>query len=222
MTEYLMPTQLFACAVARTHVFLDLDSDRYFRLADAEQATFTALLQEDAHCAPPALEALVRRGVLTTDRGGKVIALTHHTSPVESLAETLDVGSRPGTWLRDLVEVTALVHAARRTVVRRRLSGAFARIAAARASELRHQDKELRDRLVGRFLAVRAFVPQPAKCLHDTLALSRFLGRRHFFPNIVIGVKLHPFAAHCWLQDGTTVLNDALATARDYQPVLVA
>ena len=222
MTEYLMPTQLFACAVAGTHVFLDLQCDRYFRLADAEQATFAALLQEDARCAPAALEALVKRGVLTTDRGGKAIALTHHKSPNESLTETLDVGSRPGTWLRDLVEVTALVRAARRTVARRRLSGTFDRIAAARASELRLQDKELRDRLVGRFLAVRAFVPQPAKCLHDTLALSRFLGRRHLFPNIVIGVKLHPFAAHCWLQDGTTVLNDALTSARDYQPVLVA
>lgn len=217
-----MPSQLFACAVAGTHIFLDLQCDRYFRLADAEQATFAALLQEDARCPPSSLEALMRLGVLTTDRGGKAIALTRHTLPDQSLTETLDVGSRPGTWLRDLVEVTALVHSARRTVARRHLTGAFARTAAARASELRHQDKDLRDRLVGRFLAVRSFVPQPAKCLHDTLALSRFLARRHLFPDIVIGVKLHPFAAHCWLQDGTTVLNDALTSARDYQPVLVA
>jgi len=217
-----MPSQLFACAVDGKHIFLDLQRDRYFRLPDAAQAAFAGLLEQGTRCPPSALEALVRLGVLTTDRPGKALGLTRHPLPADSLTETLDVGSRPGTWLRHLVEVTALVHAARRTVARRQLLAAFARIAAARASELPHHDKGRRNRLVERFLAVRSFAPLPAKCLHDTLALSRFLARRRVFPDIVIGVKLHPFAAHCWLQDGATVLNDALASARDYQPVLVA
>lgn len=217
-----MPPQLFACAVAGRHIFLDLASDRYFSLPDAEQAAFAALLRKDESCPPSVLAGLKDLGVLTTGGEGKPIALTHHTSPSQSLPETLDLGTRPATWLPDLVEVTALVQAARRCLARKRLPQAFARIAALRASAPQPPDRGLRDRLVSRFLAIRPFVPLPAKCLHDTLALSHFLARRRIVPHIVIGVKRHPFAAHCWLQDGPTVLNDALASARDYQPVLVA
>lgn len=221
MADHLMPSHLHACAVGGRHIFLDLQRDRYFRLPDAEGATFAALLQADASPTPSALEALVRLGVLTTAADGKAVGLTRHPLPDASLAEMLVVGRPSWTWLRDLVEVTALVRGARRAVARKKLPGAFARIAAARGSGPRRHGPELRDRLVRRFLAVRPFVPLPAKCLHDTLALSRFLARRRVFPDIVVGVKLHPFGAHCWLQDGALVLNDALGSARDYQPVLV-
>lgn len=222
MADHLMPSHLHACAVDGRHIFLDLQRDRYFRLPDAEAATFAALLQADASPAPSALDALTRLGVLTTAADGKAVGLTRHPRPDASLSETLDVGGRSWIRLRDLLEVTALVQGARRTVARKTLPRALARIAAARGSGPRHHDPDLRDRLVARFLAVRPFVPVPAKCLHDTLALSRFLARRRVFPEIVIGVKLHPFGAHCWLQDGALVLNDALGSARDYQPVLVA
>jgi hypothetical protein len=221
MADPLMPSYLHACAVGGRHIFLDLQRDRYFRLPDAEGATFAALLQADASPTPSALEALVRLGVLTNAADGKAVGLTRHPRPDASLWETLDVGGRPWTWLRDLIETTALVQGARRIVTRKKLPAALARIAAARGPGPRRHDPELRDRLVRRFLAVRPFVPLPARCLHDTLALSRFLARRGVFPDIVVGVKLHPFGAHCWLQDGTLVLNDTLGSARDYQPVLV-
>jgi hypothetical protein len=204
------------------HVFLDLERDRYFRLPHAEAAVFAALLQGDASGAPSDLQALVKLGVLATTAGGKAIALTRHPLPERSLVESLDAGTWRSARLRDLIEVTALVRSARRTVARRQLPRAFASLSAARGSGSSQQKTDLRDRLIERFLAVRSLVPQPAKCLHDTLAISRFLARRGVYPHIVLGVKLHPFGAHCWLQDRGIVLNDALSSARAYQPVLVA
>ena len=68
----------------------------------------------------------------------------------------------------------------------------------------------------------RVSCPIAPNCLYDSLALRRFLLRRGVGVDLVIGAKLHPFAAHCWLQDGTTVLNDCLGSARDFVPVLVA
>lgn len=216
-----MPPHLFACVVDGKHIFLDLERDRYFRLPEAEAAAFAALLEPGAGCEPPALQVLVERGVLVTE-GGNAPGLTDHVLPKASLLETLDVTGRPSLWLPDLVEVAALVQAARRAVARRRLPRAFAGIAAARKSGSLRHDADRRDRLTGRFLAARSLLPLPAKCLHDTLALSRFLARRRVQADLVIGVKLHPFGAHCWLQDGTVVLNDTLGSARDYRAVLVA
>ncbi len=216
-----MPPELFACEVDGSHIFLDLRRDRYFRLPEPEETAFAALVQH-APCPLAALDALAALGVLTSNLPGKPIGLTRHASPVESLVERLDGQAESlATWMRDLAEVTMLARAARRVVVKRELPSALARRAAARPSTPQKGDRQRRDQMVARFLAVRPFAPVPARCLHDTLALSGFLARRRLYPDIVIGVKLHPFAAHCWLQDGTTVLNDALASARDYQPVLV-
>ena len=66
------------------------------------------------------------------------------------------------------------------------------------------------------------FIPIAPNCLYDFLALCRFLQRRGIVADLVIGAKLHPFGAHCWLQDGEILLNDSVSVARDFEPVLVA
>jgi hypothetical protein len=38
----------------------------------------------------------------------------------------------------------------------------------------------------------------------------------------VIGVKLNPFAAHCWLQVGDVVLNDLPERVAAFTPILTA
>ena len=72
-----------------------------------------------------------------------------------------------------------------------------------------------------RFEAARRRVPLGRHCLTDSIALLRFLHRRSMSASLIFAVKLHPFAAHCWLQDQEMVLNDDSETARGFVPVLV-
>ncbi|MBC7673069.1 MAG: lasso peptide biosynthesis B2 protein, partial [Polaromonas sp.] len=59
------------------------------------------------------------------------------------------------------------------------------------------------------------------RCLYDSLTLIHFLAMRGLFPTWVIGVRIHPFSAHSWVQSGSVVLNDLAERVRHYQPVLV-
>jgi hypothetical protein len=219
MTRFQMPSHLFVCTVDGGHVFLDLAGDRYFRLPPAEEATFAALAEgRTEEISPPRLDPLLRAGVVVHSPGGKPIAATAHPHPDASLAE--GAGPPLPGRLMDVAEVAALVLAARRTVKRKALPKAFSSFRNDHAGRARRGRD--RDRLVGRFASARRFVPVGPNCLYDSLALRRFLCRRDVAADLVIGVKLHPFGAHCWLQDGTTVLNDALGGALGFKPVLVA
>jgi hypothetical protein len=62
-------------------------------------------------------------------------------------------------------------------------------------------------------------VPIEPVCLLDSLSLLRFLSRRGLSTNIVFGVTPEPFAAHCWVQAGDMVLNEALFDTHAYTPI---
>jgi Transglutaminase-like superfamily len=73
--------------------------------------------------------------------------------------------------------------------------------------------------LVHAFNAFRSFYPRPYLCLFDSLALLEFLSSYRIYPQLVIGVVPDPFEAHCWLQEGTVVLNDDLERIRKYTSI---
>jgi hypothetical protein len=76
--------------------------------------------------------------------------------------------------------------------------------------------------LVAAYLRLRPFVfSAHDRCLHDSLALTHFLGAHGVAAQWVIGVRTQPFGAHSWVQCGDTVLNDQHEHARRYQPILV-
>ncbi|MEP7242935.1 MAG: lasso peptide biosynthesis B2 protein [Gammaproteobacteria bacterium] len=74
---------------------------------------------------------------------------------------------------------------------------------------------------VGAFIRLRPllFGAQDA-CLYDSLALVRYLSYYGIFPECVIGVQTGPFVAHCWVQEGTVIFNDAPEYIRRYTPIL--
>src|SRR5262249_6564763 len=94
----------------------------------------------------------------------------------------------------------------------------------ARKARLRAQSPSVN--LVAARVAVDAFVrlrpllfgAQDA-CLYDSLALMRYLSYFRLFPTCVIGVQTGPFAAHCWVQEGGVVFNDAPEYVRRYTPI---
>lgn len=59
------------------------------------------------------------------------------------------------------------------------------------------------------------------QCLPRSLAMMRYLIRHGQQPMLVFAVMTRPFAAHCWVQLGETVLNDQLDHVRKFTPILV-
>lgn len=81
-------------------------------------------------------------------------------------------------------------------------------------------DLERARSLIAAFNALRLFYPRPYLCLFDSLALLDFLARHGLFPEWVFGVTAEPFEAHCWVQEGSTVLNDTIERVAAFTPIM--
>lgn len=71
------------------------------------------------------------------------------------------------------------------------------------------------------FHRARLYAPIGTRCLMDSIALCRFLARRHLHAEIILGVTNDPFAAHCWVQAGDMVLNDTVGNAMAHTVIRV-
>lgn len=216
MQAFRLPAHIHFCEIRGERIFLDLNRDRYFRLPPTADTAFAALLDQGTE-ASPELEALAVAGLLVPPPGGRPPAATVHPVPERSLIEE-ETGAR-ASWTA-APEVLMLVLKARRAVSRRQLPRLIGPDVPAAPPPGAGQERL--DLCVEAFLQGRRLVPIALNCLYDSLALRQFLRRRSIHADLVIGVKLHPFGAHCWLQDGNRVLNDTVASARDFAPILVA
>lgn len=75
--------------------------------------------------------------------------------------------------------------------------------------------------LVEVFRAIRPWMYTARdRCLFDSLVLTDFLLSFHQMPLFVIGVRTKPFAAHAWVQDGDSVIDDYAENVQGYTPIL--
>jgi hypothetical protein len=74
--------------------------------------------------------------------------------------------------------------------------------------------------LVAAFHRWACWTPAPAKCLIRSFMLLRLLRRHGFDARWVFAVRTWPFEAHCWLQAGPVVLDDAVERLTAYHPIL--
>jgi Transglutaminase-like superfamily len=90
------------------------------------------------------------------------------------------------------------------------------------ARGLREADPVRLRALVSAFTRLRPlFYTLRSACLLDSLTMVHFLGAEGIHPDWVFGVKTEPFDAHCWVQHGEVVLNDAPDRVRQYSPILI-
>lgn len=92
----------------------------------------------------------------------------------------------------------------------------------ARASSRRRFDSAGAARLCSVYSRLRVIATGPRQCLFDSLALKLFLAKYGVYPDWIFGVRLNPFAAHCWLQHGNTLVNESLDSVRQFTPIMAA
>lgn len=195
-------------------IMLDVATDRYVRLGFHLTAAVARLLQPGA---PPtaAIARLLQHGLLVDDAAARPLA--------QPFAWPTDTGA-PRTW--QARRMPSLLTSAMATVAARLelgRSGLKSSLAAA-ARRARHANVD--DSAAARACAEahdrhRAWVPLTPRCLPDGLALHRVLCRHGIAARLVIGVRDRPFAAHCWVEAGGSVLSDPLGAAAELTPILV-
>jgi len=58
------------------------------------------------------------------------------------------------------------------------------------------------------------------RCLPRSIALALGLAAHCVRAHVVIGVRIAPFGAHCWVQAGNEILNESVEEVLLYTPIL--
>jgi hypothetical protein len=225
MDEYFLPLHVHCCQRGDAFVFLDLKQDDY-TLITGEAAGALRTLAETAPAEPSAtignaLRELVSGGLLTTDpRAGRRFTATHSDLAMEPL---LDSETPPHVTVR-LSDWVNFIAACTTAAVRLRWHKIENTVAAVARRKALHGDRDIdleqARHLTAVFQRLRSLFPANYLCLFDSLALIEFLARYRVYPTWVFGVKLEPWAAHCWIQQGQFAFNEGVEEAASYTPIM--
>jgi hypothetical protein len=238
MQPYLLAPHVYPCISGQHVVLMDLERDKYVAVAPAHRlaawvrgwpvgSMHAADSSHDSDAGADALVAqMLAHGMLVSDPHiGKPAVPVSAARAACSLVE-FDLDTRPpsggsllwrfgSSYLQaklalKLRPIQTIVESVRDRKTRRSGGGA------------REVDPVRLRELVGAFTRLRPlFYTLRSACLLDSLTMVRFLAAEGVHPDWVFGVKTEPFDAHCWVQHGEAVLNDAPDRVRQYSPILV-
>lgn len=193
------------------YVFFDLPVDRYFLLSGVVANRFGRFVSGRASAADH--ECLLSRNFLTEASEGDTAG---GCKPPVATASLIDapVAEAP------LGMAVASLWAQRRARRELRLRS-LADIVGAFGDEridMSPSNDEVCGEIAAAFLRARRYAPAIDQCLVRGIAMKRMLLQRGCAASLVFGVTM-PFAAHCWVQAGETVLIDPLDIVLHYQPI---
>jgi hypothetical protein len=211
------------CIVDGRSIFLDLGRDRYLGIGPTAEHAFQRLISNESLTAPDRseLDKLCAQGLVDHAADG---ATRPRASSAPRLAASMWEGARARiTWHGVPHLCLSLAHSA--LLLRARsLKRAVGEVARLKRSAAANADSRATDRLpeyVGAFASTGLVFTTHNQCLWHSLALASFLARMGLTSDLVFGVRLRPFAAHCWVQRDDQLLNDSLDRVANFTPILV-
>lgn len=207
---YALRSQLRLCRFGTEFVGLDLDRNRYTLFRGDTAGRLGRLLDGSASAADTTW-------LLNARFIEEQIATVPHQPPFTPPVNSIGRRSRSISPHLTL-EALAAHLAARRDVSRLALSRILDDLQQ-RMQVARPPDLTACAKVAAAFRISRRYLSQTDQCLACSTAMARMLAKRGLRVNLVIGVTL-PFAAHCWVQAGATVLSDDIDRIRTYQPIL--
>lgn len=208
------PTLSF-CILEGTVIVLDIEADRYFALGAARGKQIIAGLagkEEVArpHVSGPALTGDRFAGALYVDR--QLRGPPAQTYACASKAGAL--ASMRQRWRAVCLQLAA--------TVRLRILG-FERTLrwATEHAVVVDDGAQGREAVIAAHRWARSALPLKDACLPASLGLARGLHHLGASHELVVGVKINPFAAHCWVEADAAVINDDLETIRQFTPIRI-
>lgn len=218
MPDICLGSDISFCVIDGGATFLDIRHDRYFGMSARANRAFINLC-ETGFVDRDGLGGLFRGGVLIEGKGGAPLVPT----PDRSATRGLPLRHSDPAFVRALPSIGWHLIKVRRHLRRGAFGPLIDRVRAGRSSgACGNADVRQLASLIATFSAARQLVPITPNCLLDSLALLSWLGQWRQVPDLIFGVRRDPFAAHCWLQAGDIVLNDALDNVTAFRPILIA
>lgn len=197
-------------------IFLDLRTDRYLALRGDRRAAFERLRASEANDSE-AMTGLLATGFFVRTDG------ENRLEPVDVKVPATDLTARRRTGIRlPMVAAAARdLYWARRALAPDRLATTVAGLQQQKRTKTSDPDPSSMAELAAGYASARTLVPIPPRCLVDSLALFRLMLRHDLAPTMIFGVRLAPFAAHCWLQSSEHVLTGSVDDAHNFAPILL-
>jgi hypothetical protein len=235
-SRFQVSPHVYFCSIDTRIVFLDLRNDKYLCLSKDDSKAINGLLNccrtlarapaidpaHSIHENSAIIDALIKSGLI--DQMTPRVARRRTQIPLPSVGMMDDCdpsACRPhlmhvsSFFAAAVIASASLKHRSIESIVhgirKRRLE---------RAGPDNKVDLRTVSRLFAMFKGLRPYYPRPYLCLFDSLALLHFLARYDQFPSWVFGVKLQPFAAHCWVQADSMAINDLTDYVRRYTPIM--
>lgn len=211
---------LHFCICSGRTVFLDVRADRYFQLPIDRDLAFQrfASRRTGQPGDEAALRAIAKRGLIVDlHHGALVVSSVIVSPPTAEIVPTLSMAR-----MTDRIAALVSVHRARLECARRPLKNLFdamSRPSAAFDAD-NPDDWAAVNRVAAAFAATGVMLRRQDQCLPLSIAFKRLCLARRTRATLVIGVKLDPFVAHCWVQRDEYVVNDTLERVRLFTPIL--
>lgn len=202
------------CQVDGELVFLDLRRDRYIALRGDDRPAFERL-QAGTKNSSEDMTRLVGTGLIARGAGPDSVRPTAISVPAGDLTAT-EARFNPVMAF----SAAAALWRARRSIRPQNIAAALAVSTRAKAVSAANPEAAIVS-VAAHYAACRWAVPVEPRCLIDAIALDDILQRRGLAATLVFGVRLNPFAAHCWLQTPRKILTCTAAEARNFTPILV-
>nr|WP_260394875.1 lasso peptide biosynthesis B2 protein [Sphingobium lignivorans] len=203
------------CVCAGQAVFLDLRRDRYVRLRPEQNALF--LQWANTGTEPKELDRLAGCGLLTAGAPRPPTAVSYPLPVRDAGADlpravrSFDIGRAFLAWRRSSASLR-----------RRHLADIVREMEADTGTVPGTVDAEARiTRIAAAFASTALSFRKADQCLPRALAAWALCRRVGVSPAIVFGVRLEPFAAHCWVQWNDAVVVGGLEEARMFTPIRV-
>ena len=238
---HFLPPHVFACSTINGAVFLDLRANKYLGISAEDMERLGALVagwptssvghanegpetgSEDSQLLAKSLQD---RGLLTSRASEGKSASPPSIPPVESTAREFDSDQQRSLRLIHLTRFMKAYAYARLALRFSSLEKIIARLQDARANQRSRlssgNDAPDAIEMTLVYSTLRSFVYQRSdNCLLDSFALLVFLNMSAIYPNWVFGVRLCPFEAHCWIQNGNMALNTSVEETREFTPIMI-
>jgi hypothetical protein len=221
-TYYVAGDDISFCIANNLIVLLDISRDRYWALPRGPGAKIARLIAgaDGAQSACEVSRILLRYTKDQHDLYPEPVRVESQP-PIESLDLTDIAAARPsilgvfGVFWCVLLAWASLKALGMRAAVPKDMSSAH-------CSPINAAAQQHLTLHVLAYEKYRKWVPISRRCLVDSLSLKRYLRSHEIFTQLIIGVQVNPFSAHCWLQAGDMAVNQSLEAIRWYVPIRAA